>query len=90
MSAIVHVPMIKNVGLNGQISLGKKYAGRQVILTELDDGSIILKPGKFVPDNEMWLYKNGGEKRLDTALEWLASSNRKDNYNEIAEQLENV
>ena len=43
--------MIKNVWLNWQIALGKKYAGRQVILTELDDGSLILKPGKLVPDN---------------------------------------
>ena len=82
--------IIKNVGANGQISLGKRFAGRQVSLTELDDGSIILKPGKFIPDSEMWLYKLDGEKRLDNALEWYASSKRQDNADIIIERLGDV
>jgi len=87
---LTHVPIIKSVGSNGQISLGKKFAGRQVLLTEDTDGTITLKPGRFIPDTEMWLYKNGGEKRLDKALEWATKTSRKDNSNEIIDRLENV
>ena len=82
--------IIKSVGSNGQISLGKKYAGKQVSLTECEDGTIILRPGKFIPDSEMWLYTGDGELRINKALAWVTTSTRKDNYDEIIELLENV
>ena len=82
--------IIKSVGSNGQISLGKKFAGKQVLLTECEDGTIILKPGKFIPDSEIWLYANNGEEQIDRALQWLATSKRKDNYDEIVDRLDNV
>ncbi len=86
----LNIPTIKRVGANGQISLGKKYADRQVSVTELDDGTIVLKPGKFIPDNESWLYANNGEARVDKAIKWHERTTRRDNYDEIVEKLENV
>ena len=85
MSALI--PVVKNVGSNGQISLGKKFAGKQLSLVELEDGSILLKPGRFIPDNEIWLYKQNGEERLDKALKWYETSKLKDNYKEIAKKI---
>jgi len=41
---------IKTVGTNGQISLGKKYAGQTVMLNEIDTGVWIVKLGRFIPN----------------------------------------
>ena len=90
IATTMHLPLIKNIGRNGQISIGKKYAGKQVSLIECSDGTIILKPGKFIPDSEMWLYMGDGEERINKALKWVGTSTRKDNYDEIVECIENV
>lgn len=88
--AVLNIPIIKHVGANGQISLGKKYAGKQVSVIEWDDGTIVLKPGKFVPDSEAWLYASNGEEAIDKASAWHESTTRKNNYDEILEKIENV
>lgn len=82
---------VKNVGLNGQISLGKKFAGKQVSVIDNEDGTLLIKTGKFIPDNESWLYKNNGEARLEKALDWYRNSKRKtDNCDEILSKIENA
>ncbi len=42
--------MLKEVGASGQISLGKKYAGRLFEMELQPDGSILMRPVKVVPD----------------------------------------
>ena len=41
--------MLKEVGASGQISLGKKYAGKLFDLQTQEDGSIVMRPVKVVP-----------------------------------------
>ncbi|WP_017442296.1 hypothetical protein [Rickettsia gravesii] len=65
-----NIETIKHIGNNGQISLGKKYAGKQIQVLTLSDGTIIIKPGKFILDNEMWLYRNNNNEMLDKAIGW--------------------
>ena len=48
--------VIKTVGSSGQIALGKKYAGRYVMIDEPEPGVWVIKLGEFVPDNERWLH----------------------------------
>ncbi len=43
--------MLKEVGTSGQISLGKKYAGRLFDVVTHPDGRIELLPMKVVPDH---------------------------------------
>lgn len=43
--------MLKEVGTSGQISLGKKYAGRLFDVVTHPDGRIELLPMKAVPDH---------------------------------------
>ncbi|UOF91381.1 hypothetical protein LSG31_03760 [Fodinisporobacter ferrooxydans] len=62
--------MIKTIGSNGQISLGKEYAGRTVLVDELEPGVWIIKAGQFIPDNEQWLFAPEVQKDLDEAIEW--------------------
>jgi hypothetical protein len=62
--------VIKTVGSSGQISLGKKFAGQTVILSELDPGVWLVKVGRFVPDNEKWLHAPDVKASLDSAIDW--------------------
>ena len=45
---------IKVVGESGQISLGKRYAGKTFTLERLEDGSILLRPVALVPESRLW------------------------------------
>ncbi len=62
--------IIKTVGSSGQISIGKKFAGQTVMLSELDNGVWLIKLGRFVPDNEKWLHDPDVENTLNKAVDW--------------------
>lgn len=59
---------IKTLGSSGQIVLGKRYAGRQALVDELEPGVWIVKVGEFVPDNERWIHEPEVKARIDRAL----------------------
>jgi hypothetical protein len=60
--------VIKTLGSSGQVSLGKRYAGRQAVVDELEPGVWIVKVGDFVPANERWLHEPEAKAKLDRAL----------------------
>ena len=62
--------IIKTVGASGQISLGKKYAGQTVMLSEVDTGVWLVKLGQFIPDNEKWLHSHNVQNQLNQAIDW--------------------
>ena len=62
--------MVKTVGRSGQIALGKAYAGRQVLVDELEPGVWLVKLGEFIPDDERWLHAPGVKADLDEAITW--------------------
>jgi hypothetical protein len=47
-----NMDIIKTIGPSGQISLGKKFAGQTVMLSEVDTGVWLVKLGRFIPENE--------------------------------------
>ena len=61
---------IKTVGSNGQVSLGKKFAGQTVMIDEIDKGVWIVKLGRFIPDNEKWLHGLDVQAELNEAIAW--------------------
>lgn len=79
---------IKIVSTNGQISLGKEYAGKQVQVSKLDDGTLIIKTGKFIPDNEKWLYKDNNLERLQASIKEAKSRERVNNFEELLANFE--
>lgn len=81
---------IKQVGANGQISLGKEYAGKQVQVSKLNDGSLIIKTGKFIPDNEKWLYDGNNLEKLEKAIKSAESRERINNSEELLAKFERV
>lgn len=84
-----HASTIKQVGANGQVSLGKEYAGRQIQISKLEDGTLLIKPGRFIPDNEEWLYTGKNIELLEKALKWTETNKRRENFDEIEEALKN-
>jgi len=41
---------LKSVGTSGQITLGKRFAGRRFLIEERDNGELVLHPVKVVSD----------------------------------------
>lgn len=65
---------VKIVGANGQISLGKQYAGRQVLVEEQEPGVWLIRTATVIPDNERWLHTPQATADLERALAWAQSS----------------
>ena len=61
---------IKTVNTNGQIALGTRYAGQNVVIDEVESGVWIIKVGNFVPRSEAWLYDPDVAQLLDQAVQW--------------------
>ena len=58
----------KQVGVSGQISLGKEYAGRTVLIDSTEPGVWVIKTALTIPDSELWLHQPEASARLDRAL----------------------
>lgn len=70
MARISSQPSIKVIGANGQISLGKQYAGRQVLVEEQEPGVWLIRTASVIPDNEGWLHEPKSANDLQQALVW--------------------
>ncbi|MEJ7668417.1 MAG: hypothetical protein WKH97_06720 [Casimicrobiaceae bacterium] len=65
---------VKVVGASGQISLGKEFAGRQVLIEEAAPGVWIVRTATVIPDNERWLHTPEVAGGLSRALAWAAEN----------------
>ena len=61
---------IKTIGKSGQIALGKEYAGRSVLVEQIEPGVWIVKLGEFVPDSERWLCNTQVQQEVEEAIAW--------------------
>jgi hypothetical protein len=61
---------VKVVGANGQISLGKEFAGRQVLVEEREPGVWVVRTAVVVPENELWLHMPQAKQDLQRANAW--------------------
>lgn len=59
---------VKRVGASGQISLGKEYAGRTVLIESSEPGVWLIRTAQTIPDAELWLHQPEAAARLDRAL----------------------
>jgi hypothetical protein len=65
---------VKVVGANGQISLGKQFAGRQVLVEEQEAGVWLIRTATVVPDNETWLHEPAAAADLRNAMTWAGQN----------------
>jgi hypothetical protein len=79
---------VKVIGANGQISLGKQYAGRQVLVEEQEPGVWLVRTATVIPDNERWLHQPKVAADLQNALSWAQANPPTDsNVDDILEKL---
>jgi hypothetical protein len=69
---------VKVIGTNGQISLGKDYAGRQVLVEEREPGVWFVRTAIVIPENERWLHEPKAAASLQTAMEWTVKNKPKE------------
>ena len=70
MTSKARPAIVQLVGTNGQISLGKQFAGRQVLIEEQEAGVWLVRTATVVPDNERWLHAPSAADDLAKALAW--------------------
>lgn len=70
MDTLASKTSVKVVGANGQISLGKEFAGRQVLIEEKEPGVWLVRTAFVVPENELWLHQPEARADLHRAMDW--------------------
>ena len=70
MQSASNTTSVKVIGANGQISLGKQFAGRQVLVEEQEAGVWLIRTATVVPDNERWLHEPQAGADLSRAMIW--------------------
>ena len=74
MATVSNASSVKVVGTNGQISLGKQFAGRQVLVEEQEPGVWLVRTATVLPDNENWLHQPKAVAALQKALSWAQNN----------------
>lgn len=62
--------MLKMVGNSGQLSLGKKFAGRYFKVEPQPNGALLLRPMTLIPTTEAWAHEPTMLGQLQRADEW--------------------
>ena len=70
MQASTFPQTVKVVGASGPISLGKQFAGRQVLVEEKEAGVWLIRTATVIPDNERWLHETQAASDMARALVW--------------------
>jgi len=73
-AALAKEAEIKVVGESGQISLGKRYAGKTLRLERLRDGRILLTAVRMVPESQLWTLAEPDRSRIQRGLAWAAET----------------
>jgi hypothetical protein len=81
--------IVKVVGQNGQISLGKEYAGRQVLVEEREPGVWLIRTARVIPENELWLHESQASRDLERALRWAGENPPRESSVEELERITN-
>ena len=63
---------VKVVGKSGQISLGKRFAGKRLRVEYRDDGTILLTSVVVIPESQLWTIREPDAGRIQRGLQWAA------------------
>src|ERR1700688_323686 len=65
---------IKSVGKSGQISLGKRFAGKTFSVRHQPDGSLLLTAVAMVPESLLWTLREPERSAIIKGMTWAASA----------------
>src|SRR5712672_812751 len=69
-----HGTEVKTVGRRGQISLGKRYAGKTLRRERFKDGRIVLTAVAMSPESQLWTLAEPDRSRIEHGLDWAAKT----------------
>lgn len=69
---------VKVVGKSGQISLGKEFAGQQMLVEEIEPGEWRIRAVVVVPRSQAWVHTEVLQTRLAKAIDRVQSTEPKD------------
>ena len=72
--AVAEQVEIKVVGKSGQISLGKRYAGKTLRLERHEDGTMVLTAVALIPESQVWTLEEPHRSRIARGLTWAAET----------------
>lgn len=61
---------VLTVPSNGQISIGKQWAGREVLVEVVDDNRIVITSGTFIPADQATFYTKEANTTLESFNSW--------------------
>ena len=79
---------VKTIGSNGQLSLGKEFAGKMVLVDQIEEGTWLIKCGEFVPDAEKWLHKDTNIAKIEAAAQWAKENSPSANFDTMIQGIE--
>ena len=65
------------VASNGQISIGKAWAGRQIVIEEVTEGELHIRAGVFVPVSQKTFHTKAAKESLAEFNNWEESKTKK-------------
>lgn len=66
--------LLRKVGKNGQLSLGKQFAGRQVRIETIGDEKWLMTSVEVIPKSEVWLHEPSVAGALSRAVTWAENT----------------
>jgi hypothetical protein len=72
--ATIHRAEIKSVGKSGQISLGKRYAGKTFRVQQRPDGSLLLTAVALVPESQLWTLQEPHLGAIARGMRWAVAT----------------
>ena len=63
---------VKVVGKSGQISLGKRFAGKRLKVEHRGDGTILLTSVVVIPESQLWTLEEPHAGRIQRGLSWAS------------------
>ena len=77
------------VASNGQISIGKEWAGKQILIEEINTNELRILSGSFIPDKDLAFYTSEAKETLQEFEAWTSqNSPKKTNRKELMRKLE--
>jgi CRISPR/Cas system CMR subunit Cmr4 (Cas7 group RAMP superfamily) len=88
--ALTQKSEIKTISSSGQISLGKAFAGKRVMLERLEDGRWVVTPVQVIPEHLLWAHTPEVTARLERHLDWVKGNpNTESDLDELEQRLRN-
>lgn len=65
------------VAANGQISIGKEWAGRQILVEKVNESELRIVSGTFVPDQQATFHTKKAKETLEDFEKWASNNSPK-------------